>query len=200
MNAAPEWFVTGIMGRLAAAYPSWQCHGGTIQVFWDSLHDMPRNELERATIAHVSQEVSWPIVAKLRALAKMNHDDDTLTASEAWEEMYRFRHAHARNPSWSSQAVERAAEAVRWNDPDWRSDQIPTIRAQFERYYNSIEAKLKRNELLLESEMLTRRAGLGLSLPEPYGSLGTDDDVRPSDRPYDKPDDVDPPQIDDIDD
>jgi hypothetical protein len=44
-------------------------------------------------------------------------------------------------PNWSIEAVRRAAEAVKWRDPDWTSEQIPTIRAQFERYYNALRAK-----------------------------------------------------------
>jgi hypothetical protein len=174
MSAAPEWFVAGIVGKLIAAYPSWPCHAGTVQVFWDALGELPRAELERATIAHIAQETAWPIAAKLRALAKMNHDDSTLTASEAWEEMYRHRHAHTRNPKWSSPAVERAAEAVRWNDPDWLSEQIPTIRAQFERYYNALSGKEKRNEALLESENLYRLSGMKRGPDQLYGPGWTD--------------------------
>jgi len=196
VNRAPDWFITGIMGRLISAYPSWPCSEATAQVFWDAIGELPRAELERATIAHIAQETAWPIAAKLRALAKMNHDDNTLTASEAWEEIYRHRHAHTRNPKWSSEAVERAANAVRWNDPDWLSEQIPTIRAQFERYYNAIEAKAKRNESLLESENLYRLTGMARGMKELYGADYRD----PEEEPRRDSDNVDPLQPDDVDD
>lgn len=196
MNAAPEWFVSGVIGRLIAAFPSWPCNEGTVQVFWDSLYDLPQAEVERAVLAYVAQETAWPIAAKMRALAKMNHDDCTLTASEAWQEMYRHRHAHTKNPKWSSPAVERAALAVNWNDPDWLTEQLPTIRAQFERYYTALEAKSMRNESLLESENLYRLSGMAKTKEQLYGPGYSDDEEVP---PM-KPENVDPPQIDDIDD
>ncbi len=68
-----------------------------------------------------------------------------LTAAEAWDEMYRNRHARHRGPvKWSSEAVLRAARAVRWDDPEWLTEQMPTIRAQFERYFNALADKTER--------------------------------------------------------
>lgn len=68
-----------------------------------------------------------------------------MTAAEAWDEMrmHRTKRAQTRYnvspymPAWSSEAVRRASEAVQWDSPDWESEQLPTIRAQFERYYNA---------------------------------------------------------------
>ncbi len=37
--------------------------------------------------------------------------------------------------------MHRAAQAVNWTDAGWTTEQIPTIRAQFERYYNAIAEK-----------------------------------------------------------
>jgi hypothetical protein len=30
---------------------------------------------------------------------------------------------------------------VFWHDPDWNTEQLPTLRAQFERYYNAAKAQ-----------------------------------------------------------
>lgn len=196
---APDWFKT-VIERLVAAYPSWPCHAGTIQVFWDSLEDLPRQEVERATIAYIAQETAWPVVAKLRSIALLNHDDNTLTASQAWDEMYRHRHAHTRAPKWSSPAVESAARAVSWNDPCWLTEQIPTIRAQFERYYNAMAAREKRNSSLLEGERLYRLSGWAKDTKALSQPDYEEDNMRPGDRPYLKTDDVDPKQPDDVDD
>ena len=150
---APEWF-GACVDRLTKAYPSWPCSAGTIQVFWDCLADLERGAVERAVASYCAHEDAWPIVAKLRKLAKAPEADARPTASEAWEEMYRHRHAHTRSPQWSSAAVERAARAVNWNDPDWPAEQLPTIRAQFERYYAAIAARSIREAEYREADLL----------------------------------------------
>lgn len=96
-----------------------------------------------------------------------------LTAAEAWDETYRNRHArYARRVTWSSEAVHRAARAVRWDDPEWLSEQIPTIRAQFERYYNSIADKVERVD---EATTAKQIADGGNRLLELYGPGFTGD-------------------------
>ena len=158
MNKPPDWFVTSPMALLVSAYPSWPCSEGTVLAFWCALGDLPREAIERAAVAHVAQETSWPVAATLRRLAQPRALPGGLTASEAWEEMYRHRHAHTRSPQWSSPAVERAAEAIRWNDPDWLSEQIPTIRAQFERYYLAVEKREARVAASAEADALLQLA------------------------------------------
>lgn len=154
MNKPPDWFVTGPMALLVSAYPSWACSEGTVLVFWMVLADLPREHVEQAAVALAAQDTAWPTAAALRKLAKSCAPVERLTASEAWEEMYRHRHAHTLAPKWSSPAVERAAVAVNWNDPNWLTEQLPTIRAQFERYFVAIEKRVVREELTAEAESL----------------------------------------------
>jgi hypothetical protein len=169
VNAAPQWFTGGVISRLLAAYPSWPCSAGTVQVFWDTLCDLPREAVEHAAAEHVALEPAWPLAANLRRLAKATDEEVSLTASEAWEEMYRHRHAHSRNPQWSSPAVERAASAVNWDSPDWLREQLPTIRAQFERYYTAIEKREGRTRARVEVSTLLRLASGG---QQPHGPRG----------------------------
>lgn len=84
-----------------------------------------------------------------------------LTAAEAWDEMRRNRGRYStteRNNNhlikWSSDAVRYAAEAVQWTNMAWESDQIPTIRAQFERYYNAVSDKAATIERVSEATAL----------------------------------------------
>lgn len=84
-----------------------------------------------------------------------------LTAAEAWDEMRKNRRRYSPTEQnknhliqWSSEAVKRAAEAVNWTDMGWESEQIPTIRAQFERYYNSVADKAATIERVSEAEHL----------------------------------------------
>ncbi len=141
MNQAPHWFASSVMGRLAAAYSGWHCPVSTIQAFWDVLGDLPRQDIERATIAHCATETAWPVPARIRKLALDRPTEQGLTAGEAWAELYKNRHDRRHAPIWSTPAVRRAAEAVNWTDPNWTTDQIPTIRAQFERYFLAAQTK-----------------------------------------------------------
>jgi hypothetical protein len=145
VNRAPDWFVTNVMGRLAHTFTSWPCKEGTVQAFWDCLADLPRADIERAAVQHCANSTAWPTPAHLRSPAK-EADQNAMSASEAWDEMYRHRHAHTVSPKWSSEAVARAAQAVNWNEPSWLTEQLPTIRAQFERYYTAVAKRTEKRE------------------------------------------------------
>jgi hypothetical protein len=132
------------MGSLTAAFPNWACAPMTVRLFYAVLADCERADLERAVLAYIANETQWPTAAGLRRYAQPQKTLSVqLTAAEAWDELYRNRHSRRDKPNWSSEIVRRAAEAVRWADRDWQSDQIPTIRAQFERYYNALMGKKK---------------------------------------------------------
>lgn len=138
----PSWFATHIMGALTAAFPSWACAPMTVRVFYAALADCERADLERAVIAYIANETAWPTAAGLRKYARPQPAGAAaLSPSEAWQELYINRHHRRDNPNWSSESVRRAAEAVQWSSRDWTTDQLPTIRAQFERYYTSITTK-----------------------------------------------------------
>lgn len=153
---APDWFVKGVIGHLSSAFPSWPCSENTIQTYWNVMSDMPGEQLCEAVIAYCRNETAWPTPAGVVRYAKLREESERMTASDAWEEMYRNRRVrhYPREVHWSSEAVRRAAEAVRWEDPEWLTEQIPTIRAQFERYYNAIEKKTRDFDLCSEASAL----------------------------------------------
>jgi hypothetical protein len=98
---------------------------------------------------------------------------ERMTAAEAWDEMYRNRHGrHTRKVVWSSEAVHRAARAVRWDDPDWLTEQLPTLRAQFERYYTALADKTERID---ETRTVQQIALGGTNLQQLYGPGFTED-------------------------
>lgn len=200
MNRAPDWFAA-VIARLMAAYPSWPCNGATIQAFWDALADLPRESLERAAVAHVARETAWPLAANIRRLAQDTSTERQKTPAEAWDEMYCHRHMHTRNPKWSSKAVEQAAVAVVWNSPDWLSEQIPTIRAQFERYYTSMTRKHVQTTEALDNQKLFELAVIK-SAKDVYGDAylrSESEEIRQLEHVHSRYDDVDPPQPDDVD-
>lgn len=113
----------------------------------------------------LSRESKWepsPSEWRDRALAVDGRGSAArLTAAEAWDEMRRNRRRYSpteRNRNheitWTSQAVKRAAEAVNWTDMGWESESLPTIRAQFERYYNAIADKESTFERVEEAREL----------------------------------------------
>jgi len=115
------------------------------------LSDLQPDSLAASAIM-LAREDKWepsPAEWRARALAVEGRGGvGRLTAAEAWDEMRRNRRRYSpteRNQNhlivWSSDAVKRAAEAVGWTDLTWESDQLPTIRAQFERYYNAVADK-----------------------------------------------------------
>lgn len=115
------------------------------------LADVSPDALVTAAIM-LAREDKWepsPAEWRTRALAVDGRGSAArLTAAEAWDEMRRNRRLYSpteRNRNheitWSSPAVLRAAECVGWTDMTWETADLPTIRAQFERYYNAVADK-----------------------------------------------------------
>lgn len=179
-NAPPDWFL-GFMSEVCGLYPSWSCTETTIAAYWRHLHMISADALARALSEHVASSKFAPSVAELRA-GSLAPCQLGKTAAEAWDEMRRNRKLyspyadHETNEArvkWSSVAVRRAAEAVCWTDLTWASEQLPTIRAQFERYYNALKGKRDLIERKIEAAETTQRIGgmLGLNdLVQLYGA------------------------------
>lgn len=130
---------------LAAGFPSFNITVEQMQA-WDLiLSDQTPEALLAGAIAY-SRASKYPTPTVSGWLEHTRLADTSrgvrLTAAEAWDELYRNRHGrYGRRVSWSSDAVYRAAQAVKWDDPDWLVEQMPTIRAQFERYYTALADK-----------------------------------------------------------
>lgn len=174
----PPWFLH-FMVQIKARYPAWPALDGTADAYWMSLHDLSADQLLRALVEHSAHSTFAPSISELRALCRPINDLG-LTAAEAWDEMRRNRKKYSpydRNQNhlitWSSEAVRRAAEAVQWTDLSWTTEQIPTIRAQFERYYNGLVGKQTKIDNRNDAEQLVQgiRGMIGLSGPkELYGA------------------------------
>lgn len=124
------------------------------EAMWQALlSDVPPEALCIAAAQLARESRFAPSIAEWRERALTASGKGAahaLSAADAWEVMRRNRRAYSpyashedneRRVRWPSEAVRRAAEAVCWTDMNWTSEQIPTIRAQFERYYNSIAGK-----------------------------------------------------------
>lgn len=130
---------------LAHAFPRWDLTPDAIRTWAVLLSGDDVESLHAAAVELARTSKFPPTIAEWReraaAIQGMGKALAT-TAGEAWDETYRNRHARYRGTvAWSSDAVLRAARIVRWDDPDWTSEQIPTIRAQFERHYLALRDK-----------------------------------------------------------
>lgn len=174
-NFVPDWF-QALIAELVAAQPGWPASLATIRTFWSALRNYDQDDLAVAVRALVRTTRRWPVPADIIAL--IPESQARLTAADAWEEMRRNRRryspyaSHEQNAriTWSSDLVKRAADAVGWTDMDWTAEQVPTIRAQFERYYNSLSTK--KTELMATSDarvsLLEER--LCKRMPQLYGT------------------------------
>ena len=135
----PGWKV------LLAAFPKWDLSRDAIAVWTGLLSDLDPDDLNKAAAMLATRSKFPPTIADWRecALAISGKGKvGRLTAAEAWDEMYRNRHSvSGKPPTWTSEAVKRAAEAIHWKDPDWLTEQIPMIRAQFRDAYNALADK-----------------------------------------------------------
>jgi hypothetical protein len=131
---------------LFAAFPKWEMPDPAREV-WDTILAVDATPgMLLAGALHLSRTSKFPpTIASWReaAIACDPRRAYRPTAAEAWDEMYRARHRIDRSKPvrWSCSAVERAAQSVQWENPDWLTEQIPTIRAQFERYYTALADK-----------------------------------------------------------
>lgn len=139
---------------LMGLYPKFDLTSEQAATWAAALADCDPEALCTAAL-HLSRESQYP--PSIKEWAERAHlaqgDGLTMTAAEAWDEMRRHRTKRAQTrydaqpymPKWSSEAVRRASEAVLWDNPDWTVEQMPTIRSQFERYFN---AQSQRQEAL----------------------------------------------------
>lgn len=144
MTTFAQGFTNGLR-VLRAAYPSWDMPAESAQVWGALLSDCDPESLLVAAVQLARESKFPPTPAEWRARALTASGQGrahAMTPSEAWDELYRNRHRADRSRvRWSSESVRRAAEAVQWSSGDWQSEQLPTIRAQFERYFVALSSK-----------------------------------------------------------
>ena len=131
--------------------PKFDLTESQIAVWRIALADVPPEALYVAAFRLIRESKYAPSIEAWRTLALAYIGGgvaNKITSGEAWDEMRKNRKKYSpydRNQNhlitWTSEAVRRAAEAVQWTDLSWTNEQIPTIRAQFERYYNALVDK-----------------------------------------------------------
>jgi hypothetical protein len=107
----------------------------TIAAWADMLEDIDADAAMAALRAFLAEDSRRPSIADIRkrATAKGRPVD----AGQAWDEVQRAISRHGRTRSFRSEhpSVQRAVDAIGWIAIcDTNMDDVPTLRAQFERY------------------------------------------------------------------
>lgn len=128
------------------AFPKWEIRESTIAVWSTLLADVPEEALKRAAIQFSRTSKFPPTIAELRALARGGSE---VSAEEAWEIVY----AREDPPNEPAQRALRAIggwSALR----SMLTSAMPTIRAQFMRFYDSYLGREREDEERESAETL----------------------------------------------
>lgn len=110
-----------------------------VEVWSEFMRDITAAEGVEAMRAHVAESRFFPTVADIRQ-AVAERRVGAVDIGRAWEEVRRAISRYGRNksPVFSHAAIENAVNTLGWIELcNSMEEDMPTIRAQFERYYKA---------------------------------------------------------------
>ena len=147
--------IAQIVGIISAAYPNWNVTEYTNEVYYQTLHDIPADELKVAVLHCISENGRKfaPSVGEIRgAVAEMRGIASNLpSAYQAWEEVQKQILENGGDfgkPVWSNSIVESAARMIGWRNLRMSEDQT-SDRARFIQCYEQLVVRATRDEMLL---------------------------------------------------
>lgn len=108
-----------------------------VDVWMEFMHDVAPSEGVRAMKVHVAESTFFPTIADIRTRVGKERAGE-VNVGEAWEHIRKAVSYYGRYkaPVFENKAVGRAVEALGWREIcDTLEPDVPTLRAQFERYY-----------------------------------------------------------------
>jgi hypothetical protein len=147
--------IAQIVDVISAAYPNFNPNAYTVEVYWQTLQDIPTAEL-RAAVLHCISEAGRkfaPSVGEIRgAVAELRGlSANVPTAYQAWQEVQTQLLENGGDfgkPVWSSPIVEQAVRAIGWRNLRMSEDQTAD-RARFIQCYEQFRDRAMREEMLL---------------------------------------------------
>jgi len=144
------------MGFLEAAFPRWQPHPATHEVYYQTLGDLPTDQLKAAVQSYIAQDTPWPPSAgQLRnaAFDLIETVENKLDANLAWGEVVKKLGAdgHIRIPQFSDPTIDASVEAI----GGWRyicfspESAMVSNRARFVTAYEVLVKRTRDNERML---------------------------------------------------
>jgi hypothetical protein len=144
-----------VINVLLAAFPNFKPSEQTTEIYWQTLHDIPTEEL-RAGVLHCLTESGRafaPSVGEIRgAVAELRGMLANVPSSyQAWQEVQTQileNGGEFGNPAWSNPLVEKAVKRIGWRNLRM-SDFPESERARFIACYEQLVSRAEREEMLI---------------------------------------------------
>lgn len=146
--------VAQIIGVISAAYPNFNPSELTAEIYYQTLNDIPADELKTATLHCITESGRKfaPSVGEIRgAVAELRGYSGNVPSSfQAWEEVLeQFRvTGYYREPQFSHLLIEKAVRALGWKELCQSENQVAD-RARFIQCYEQLTDRATREEMLL---------------------------------------------------
>jgi len=147
--------IAQIIGILSAAFPNFKPTELTSEVYYQTLGDIPSDELKAAVLHCISESgrAFAPSVGEIRgAVAELRSFAVNVPSSfQAWQEVQKQilenggEHGH---PVWSSPLVAEAVRRMGWRNLRMSGDQTAD-RARFLQCYEQLVGRATKEEMLL---------------------------------------------------
>jgi hypothetical protein len=146
--------VAEVVGMLSAAFPNFTPSEQTYEIYYQTLKDIPADELRAAALHSVSEagRKFAPSVGELRGavMELRGYSANVPSSFEAWREVLQqvSNVGYYGTPQFSNPMVERAVKALGWREICMSENQIAD-RARFVQCYEQLLERAQTQEMLL---------------------------------------------------
>ena len=163
--------IAQIIGMLSAAFPNYKVSDHTAPVLYETLKDIPSDELKAAVLHCVAQpgRAFAPSIGEIRGtVGELRKTVSGVPSSyQAWQEVItqmRDNGGDFGNPVWSHPLVERAVRTIGWRELRFSENQTAD-RARFIQCYEQLTERAERENLTLPQVRAYIEAQAGNLLP-----------------------------------
>lgn len=147
--------IAQIIGILSAAFPNFKPSDLTPEVYFQTLNDIPTDELKAAVLHCISESgrAFAPSVGEIRGAVALlrSYSVNVPSAYQAWQEVQKQILENGGDygrPVWSSRLVEEAVRRMGWRNLRMSEDQTAD-RARFLQCYEQLVQRATQEEMLL---------------------------------------------------
>ena len=147
--------VAQIVAVISAAYPNFKVSEMTVEVYYQTLNDIPSDLLKAATLQAISEAGRQfaPSVGEIRgAVGEIKRSIVNIPSSyQAWQEVQTQivdNGGDYGNPVWSHPLVEQTVNAIGWRNLRMSENQTAD-RARYLQAYEQLSDRLSREEMQL---------------------------------------------------
>ena len=151
---ADKMTIAKVVGVISAAYPNFNPTPQTVDVYYQTLRDIPPEELQAATLHCITEpgRKFAPSVGELRgAVVELRSMSTNVPSSfEAWQEVlqqFNLTGSYG-DPKFSHPLIDRAVQSLGWRELCLSENQTAD-RARFIQCYEQLASRAEREESLL---------------------------------------------------